>query len=96
MAEVHVTVSRYTVCALPADHRAYRHYAIEVVRRGTTDQWTVRWAVNWLTVDGAWVQYPPYFTDLETALCTAREAAPLIEVNGHTVQDALNNPGGWR
>ncbi len=41
---LHIATDRYTVCALPPEHKAHRYLAIHVDRaRPGTDRWRIRW-----------------------------------------------------
>jgi hypothetical protein len=99
MSEPTVTVTRYEVSLLPESNVNRHHYTITVEHRGDG-----RWAVldsRWcLGKDGEWdfEVLPSERTDewlaehrfdLDTALAMAKRQAPLIVVNGITVQQAL-------
>jgi hypothetical protein len=92
-------ITEHTICALPEDHRDYRHFAIKVVYRGD-NLWAVTNSGNCLDVDGEWDYEPSpssrddgwlatHRFDEQTALRLAEEHAPLMTCNGLTVADVL-------
>lgn len=96
-----VTVSRYDVSCLPAGHRDYGHFLIEVDRytgdRG--ELWTVRDADGRYNVDGnpggtVLIPGADELMTVETALALAQRLAPTLVVNGRTVADVLARGGG--
>lgn len=87
---VNVEVARYEVSCLPRGHREYRHYKINVER--SRDGWLVHDGYMRLTENGAWVE-PNGIGPLHeeaVALRLAREAAPHLTCNAHTVAEALS------
>jgi hypothetical protein len=100
MAEPTVYVTRYEVSCLPRND-VNAHLFTVVVEERNEDQWAVLLRGVWcLGIDGSWTQEPipsereddwlaTHRFDLDTALKLAREEAPKIKVNGHTVADAL-------
>lgn len=94
-----VRPTRYEVTAVPEGHADGHLWALTVEYRGR-DRWAVVRHGQCLDANGAWdyESIPSERTDewlathrfdLDTALRLAREAAPLITVNGITVPDAL-------
>ena len=99
MDEPFVKATCYRVCALPEDNINHRYFVLHVeYRRG--DQWVVcqpgdlklcygkdgSW--EWESgVDNAWVAN--YRHDFDTAMRLAKDAAPLVEVNGRTAAEVL-------
>ncbi|WP_431980041.1 hypothetical protein [Streptomyces qinglanensis] len=94
-----VQPTRYVVSCLPGDDTDRHLFSIQVEYRGR-DRWAVVRHGQCLTADGFWdwEHVPSERTDewlaahrfdVDTALRLAREAAPLITVNGFTVSDAL-------
>jgi hypothetical protein len=85
-------VTEHAVCALPADHRDWRHLVIRVERIGATDRWRVVWGAYFLTADGGW--YPSMSRAVEydeyDALLAAEEMAKRVDVNGLTAADLIN------
>lgn len=96
----HVRATRYEVSCLPDGHDDLGHFSITVEYRGR-DRWAVLQRGRWcLSNTGEWDYEPTpsdrtgewlaaHRFDRDTALRLAREQAPLIRVNGHTVADAL-------
>jgi hypothetical protein len=85
-------VTEHAVCALPADHRDWRHLVIRVQRRGSTEHWRVMHGSFYLTDCGEW---SPNVEDAmvlseESALDFAHAQAPLVDVNGLTAADLIN------
>ncbi|GGN39152.1 hypothetical protein FHR83_006781 [Actinoplanes campanulatus] len=91
MAAQHM-VTEHAVCALPGDHRDWRHLVIRVQRRGATDRWLVTWGAYYLTADGDW--YPSMSRaveyDEDEALIAADMVSKTVDVNGLTAADLLN------
>lgn len=83
-------ITEHTVCALPEDHRDWRHFAIKVQRRGS-GYWVLVNEGFYLTPDGEWTPSIADAIQLDerSALELAEEVKPSIEVNGFTVADAL-------
>jgi hypothetical protein len=97
--EATVRPTQYTVSCLPEGDINASVYTITVEYRGA-DRWAVTRHRQCLAVDGTWdyEMWPSeredewlaaHRFDIDTALRLAREAAPLITVNGHTVAEAL-------
>lgn len=95
----HVQPTAYTVNCLPEDDINASVYAVNVEYRGE-GRWAVTRHGSCLGSDGEWdFGVKPYDRgddwvathrfDLDTALKLAREAAPHVTVNGHTVAEAL-------
>lgn len=91
--------TRYAVSCLPEDGIDSHVFEITVEYRGQ-DRWAVKRHSQVLGADGAWDwEMRPsereddwldsHRFDLDTALRLAKEQAPLVTVNGHTVADAL-------
>ena len=91
----------YRVSLLPEDDVNAKRFAIEVRYRGE-GRWAVVQGDDWafLGADGRWTDavklhgrgddwLAAHRFDLETALRLAREAAPLVTVNGFTAKQAL-------
>jgi hypothetical protein len=94
-----VKATRYDVCCLPEGNVNARHFTLRVEYRGR-DRWTVTDGFLCLGKDGEWSYesipseredewLAAHRFDEETALRLAKEAAPKVTVNGHTVADAL-------
>ncbi len=93
MLPMKLTPTRYTICALPSDHREWHTFAIHVEWCGGT-AWSVKWIGSRLTREGEWAAmvktYEPQVQfDFETAWELAEEWAAKIEVNGRTASDVL-------
>jgi hypothetical protein len=99
--EPEVRVTRYEVSCLPRDDRNARYFKVTVEWRGS-DRWAVMDGPEAYAADGT-KDYEPspsnreddwlalYRFDLDTALALAKEVAPLMTCNGHTVADALRD-----
>lgn len=99
MAEPTVRATRYEVSCLPQDDINTRHFTITVEYRGN-GRWAVLDGPFALDAIGA-RDYEPrpsdreddwlaaHRFDLDTALAIAKNAAPLIVVNGWTVEQSL-------
>jgi hypothetical protein len=85
-------VTEHAVCALPADHRDWRHLVIRVQRRGSTDEWLLNHGNFYLVPDGEWS--PDRAAALRfnerLALEVAEHWAPLVEVNGLRAHELIN------
>jgi hypothetical protein len=87
-------ITEHTICALPADHPEWRHYAIKVQRRNNGD-WVLNLGGEYLSsnpnAEAGW--YPGLADAInhseEEALALAEELAPHVECNGFTVDDVL-------
>lgn len=89
--EVFVSVTRYEVSCLLPDHREYKNYKINVERH-RDGRWSANDGFRELNVNGEWglVAYGVrHRHDEETALRLARQAAPHMTCNGHTMAEAL-------
>lgn len=94
---VHVRMTRYEVCALPAHHDDFPAYRLFVEWRGD-DQWVVRRDRRVLDENGRWEwesslrdsDTANYHFDVETALRLAEDAARQVVTNGMTPADVLN------
>lgn len=89
-----VRVTRYTVTCVPADASPDAHVWAITVEEQRDGKWLVNCHGSWLDAKGEWhIGYSGVYKqcahDLDTALRLAREHAPLVEVNGYTVADAL-------
>jgi hypothetical protein len=86
-----VRTTRYEVSCLPEGGRNSRAFTITAEHRGR-GQWVVTDGVYPMRADGSWdyefLKGDRF--DLDTALALAKEHAPLMTVNGWTVQDALD------
>ena len=85
-------ITEHAICALPADHRDWRHLVIRVQRRGTDDSWVLNHGNYYLVADGEW---SPSQSDAlrfnETlALEVAEHWSERVEVNGLNAFDLLN------
>lgn len=94
-----VHAAEYTVNCLPEDDLDSHVFEIRVQYRGNGRYAVIR-AGSCLGADGTWdygvKEYDrgddwlnAHRFDLDTALRLAKEQAPLVTVNGHTVADAL-------
>lgn len=101
-----VQAVEYTVSCLPDDLDGHL-YAIRVQYRGAGRYAVIRGGDLCLGADGTWdhgvKEYDRGDTwldahrfDLDTALRLAKEQAPLVTVNGHTVTDALARRQRWQ
>lgn len=100
MPDTHTRPTRYEVSCLPETHIDAGHFTVTVEYRGR-DRWAVLQRGRWcLSTTGEWgyESIPSERTDewlaahrfdLDTALRLAREQAPRMTVNGHTVTDVL-------
>jgi hypothetical protein len=90
----------YTVSCLPDDDMNGDLFAIRVQYRGNGRYAVIRGGDMCLGADGTWDRGVKEYDrgddwldahrfDLDTALKLAKEQAPLVTVNGHTVADAL-------
>lgn len=89
-------ITEHAVCALPADHPDWRHFALRVRRRGGSDTWVVEWSGEYLLLgddEPEWVMHPgnaSQFTEAE-ALEVAERLAPQLQIRpGVTAADLLN------
>jgi hypothetical protein len=84
-------ITEHAVCALPDDHRDWRHLVIKVQRRGTEDSWVLNHGNYHLVPDGEWSPNARYALrfDERLALEVAEHWAPRVEVNGRTAADLL-------
>lgn len=91
--------TQYAVNCLPEDGIDSHVFEITVEYRGR-DRWAVKRHSQVLGADGSWDWemrssereddwLDSHRFDLDTALRLAKEQAPLVTVNGHTVADAL-------
>lgn len=84
-------ITEHAICALPADHRDWRHLVIRVQRRGATDRWLVSWGAYYLTSALDW--YPSMSGAAEydeaEALRTAEVMSQHVDVSGLTAADLL-------
>jgi hypothetical protein len=98
--EATVTATEYTVNCLPEDDVNSFVFQIRVQYRGDGRYAVIRGGDMCLGADGTWdfgvKEYDrgddwlnSHRFDLDTALKLAKEQAPLVTVNGHTVSDAL-------
>jgi hypothetical protein len=94
----------YAVSCLPEDDPAWCGLFVITVVRRAPDSWAVVWRGRCLSAIGEWdwEQIPSERTDdwkvahrfdLDTALHLARNAAPLLKTNGHTVAQAREAAG---
>lgn len=94
-----VRTTAYAVSCFPADDRNGYHFTLKVEYRGR-GLWGVFDGPYCLGTDGDFDYEPSpssrddewlstHRFDLDTALALAKEHAPLMEVNGHTVADVL-------
>lgn len=103
MTEPTVRATRYEVSLLPATDINAGVFALAVEYRAQldgADLWCVSRYGRCLGADGEW-DYEPipssrtkewiasHRFDLDTAIRLAKEAAPHVMVNGHTVADAI-------
>jgi hypothetical protein len=99
LPEPTIRPTRYTVSVLPEDHVDASSFTLWVERDrygwgvndgrsslGADGQWD-RGGVSVYGRDDAWIATHRF--DEQTALRLAREAAPHVTVNGHTVAEAL-------
>ncbi|MFF7190561.1 hypothetical protein ACFZAR_36325 [Streptomyces sp. NPDC008222] len=97
--EATAQATQYVVSCVPEGHINRHHFTLNVAYRGN-GSWAVIDAPHCLSVNGTWdFEHVPsertdewiadHRFDLDTALRLAKEQAPLITVNGHTVSDVL-------
>lgn len=95
-----VMAVEYTVNCLPEDDYDSFAFEVRVQYRGNGRYAVIRHGHSCLGTDGTWDQGVKEYDrgdawldahrfDLETALRLAKEQAPLVTVNGHTVADAI-------
>lgn len=100
LPEPEVRITRYEVSCLPEGDINARGFTLTVEYRGR-GLWAVLDGLWCLGTDGEWdYEMRPseredgwlatHRFDIETALRLAKEAAPDMTVNGHTVADALS------
>ena len=84
-------ITEHAICALPASHRDWRHFAIKVQRRGNSNDWVLNWGGLYYAGDGDWLaSIGDAFEYAEVdALWMAEVLAPQLEVSGITVAEAL-------
>lgn len=84
-------ITEHAICALPDNHRDWRHLALKVQRRGSTDRWVIEHCGYWWT-GSDWfpsiTQAAEY--DEAGALEHAERLKVQVEVNGLTAADLLN------
>lgn len=96
---VTVRPTRYEVSCIPEDNVNARHFTLKVEYRGR-GLWAVTDGVDCLSESGEWSYeripsnredewLAAHRFDLDTALRLAKEAAPKMTVNGHTVAHVL-------
>lgn len=97
--EPRVQPTGYTVSCLPYDDINSEAFSIKVDYAGH-GRWAVRSGSRCCAADGRW-DYEPipsertdewlakYRFDLDTALRLAKEYAPRVTINGHTVEQVL-------
>ena len=85
-------ITEHAICALPADHRDWRHLVIRVQRRGSEDSWVLNHGNYYLVPDGEWSpdRSAALRFDEHLALEVAEHWAERVEVNGLTAFDLLN------
>lgn len=99
VSEPRVLATSYTVSCLPYDGIDAEVFSIQVDYAGH-GRWAVRQRSRCLATDGRWDWEPipsertdewlaKYRFDLDTALRLAKEQAPLVKVNGRTVEQVL-------
>ncbi|MEV5451646.1 hypothetical protein [Streptomyces sp. NPDC052535] len=95
-----VTAVEYTINCLPDDDLDSHLFEVRVQYRGAGRYAVIRGGDMCLGADGTWDHGAKEYDrgddwlnahrfDLDTALSLAKEQAPLVTVNGHTVTDAL-------
>ncbi len=85
-------ITEHAICALPDDHRDWRHLVIRVQRIGTDDSWVLNHGGFYLVPNGEWSPNKPdalRFNE-HMALEVAEHWAERVEVNGMTAADLLN------
>ncbi len=85
-------ITEHAVCALPSDHQEWRHLAIRVKRRGSTDEWVLVHGSYYLVANGEW---SPSAADAlrfdeRLALEVAEHWKERVDVNGLTAADLLD------
>jgi hypothetical protein len=97
---VFTTIESFAVSCLPPDHIDAESFTIRVENAGH-DRWAVRrGGRRCLNATGTWDHEPipserdddwlsAHRFDLDTALRHARDMAPRVTVNGHTVEQVL-------
>lgn len=102
--ETSTQITQWEVSCLPNDSVNRGHFTITVEWRGPGSWAVKRWS-SCLSSSGKWDHesipseredewLAEHRFDLDTALRLARENAPLIRVNGHTVADVLRAEAG--
>lgn len=84
-------ITEHAVCALPADHRDWRHLVIRVQRLGATDRWVVRWDPYYLTAGSDWSPSRSDAAEYDEAeaLRRADGMVLMVNVNGLYAADLL-------
>ncbi|GAA0494228.1 hypothetical protein Ade02nite_20530 [Paractinoplanes deccanensis] len=85
-------ITEHAVCALPPDHRSWRHLVIRVERIDATEEWRVRWGAEYLTSGADWspdARDAEQFTE-QDALDVAEVMSRHVDVDGLTAADLLN------
>ncbi|MFF0546978.1 hypothetical protein ACFYTF_29490 [Nocardia thailandica] len=82
-----VTVTEHTVSCLPIDHRDRRYFEVQV-KRHRSGNWYVTDSFEFYGAAAERRSMPALMTEPE-AIAVARQIAPAMVVNGHTVAAAL-------
>jgi hypothetical protein len=96
--EVTVRTSRYTVTCVPADSAPDAYVWALHVEEKRDGNWVVTDGFGYLNPDLVFEDrpYPQCLFPVDTALALAKEAAPLVIINGRTVTQALELADAWR
>ncbi len=87
-------ITEHAICALPDDHRDWRHLVLRVKRRGNTDRWLITWGPYcWNGADWHPSMADAAEYDEAGALHLAEQLKFQVDVNGLTAADLLErNP----
>ena len=93
-----VRPSRYTVTCVPPDAAPDAHVWALHVEEKRDGNWVVTDGFGYLGPDLVFEDrpYPQCLFAVDTALALAKEAAPLVVINGRTVTQALELTVAWR
>ncbi|WP_042400032.1 hypothetical protein [Streptacidiphilus carbonis] len=96
--EVFVSASRFTVTCIPADSAPDAHVWALHVEQKRDGKWVVTDGFGYLNGDLTFEDRPylQCLFDLDAALALAKEAAPLMIINGRTVPQALALAAKWK
>ncbi|GIM88804.1 hypothetical protein [Paractinoplanes toevensis] len=84
-------ITEHAICTIPEGHSLWRHFAIKVQRKGSTDEWVLIHCGYYLVPNGEWSPdaRAALRFDEKLALEVAEHWAPRVESNGRTAYEAM-------